>query len=171
LELLCAGQARRRRTPHRLRHRREAERGVESQDDAVCGKVLADRTVVFIVQRFVLVRLMPVPGVALVRVPMIVVVAAPAVRIRGRLTRGNVSRYRDIAMQRVCVAVMVTGDRVQAGMPQHRDRAVQGDQAARSQFVEPAEHHRTDQLIPYQTTMTLRRLNATRAGMRDSRQL
>lgn len=129
LELLGAGQARGRSTRHGLRDGHESQRCVERQNDAVRGEILADRAVVVIVERRVLVRLVLVAGVPMFGVlpaggQMIVVLAVPMMPMRFTLVRAAICRMRDSVVQRVCVAVMVSTDGVETGVPEQRDRTV-----------------------------------------------
>ena len=59
--------------------------------------------------------------VACVRVTVVMAAAVPMGR--GVLRRGLVRR-RDVVFQRMCVAVVMTADNVQSGMPQQRDGTV-----------------------------------------------
>ncbi len=129
LELLSTGWAAGGRIPHRLRDGSEVQVRVESQRDAVRGEILTDRAVVFIVQRRVPVRLVLVAGVPMFGVlpaggRMIVVMAVPVMPVRRRAGRPAIGCCSHTVVQRVSVAMMMSADGVQTGVPQARDRSI-----------------------------------------------
>jgi hypothetical protein len=153
LKLLGAGQTRRCGAEHRLRGARHWQGSIERQNDAVRGEILADRAVVLIVQRLVLMRRVLVAGVAMrgvlmAGVRMTVVMALTAVPMRRGVLPHGLVRRRDMVFQRVRVAVRVSADDVQAGMPEERDRTVQGDQPARGQLGQSGRHGTSRNVAP-----------------------
>ena len=74
--------------------------------------------------RLVLVAGVPMFGVLPAGGQMIVVLAVPMMPMRFTLVRAAICRMRDSVVQRVCVAVMVSTDGVETGVPEQRDRTV-----------------------------------------------